>query len=443
MATSATATRTLERFTLGAELLRRDARLRRGRTLHVDSSRGRTWKVPADECEPKLGTVIHRPSGRTLTYGQLAASASKLPAPDPGEIGTSSPQAPGATSAKDTPRYNIDALMHGAASLRDRTNEWTGCCMPQSSARRSWAERFKSTRRQGSAAGARRPSDRGHPAVLLRRARSRRWGGIAVIADNSWAALQGRPKAQCWSGTMAPTPATMSAKYHDELRATSHKPCKVIRNAGDVEAEFAQGGKIVEADYYVAAARTCVVGTAGRRRGLSRWQGDGVGSYPGSTKLCRARWPANWISPAESVTCHVTLSWRRVRSKVDGRLCSGSSLPVESGRTSPKGTWSREDDIKFDYYNAVAAMYMKAALGKDGKPTAWLQRSTFPPSTSIFKVDALYGDPGHLAQGWTDIPFDISNLRVENGPAKAHVRIGWARSVAKHLSCVRGAVFRR
>jgi isoquinoline 1-oxidoreductase beta subunit len=42
----------------------------------------------------------------------------------------------------------------------------------------------------------------------------------------------------------------------------------------------------------------------------------------------------------------------------------------------------------------------------------------------------LYGDPGHWAQGWTDIPFDIRNLRVENGPAEAHVRIGWLRSVA-------------
>jgi isoquinoline 1-oxidoreductase beta subunit len=95
-----------------------------------------------------------------------------------------------------------------------------------------------------------------------------------------------------------------------------------------------------------------------------------------------------------------------------------------------KVTWSREDDIKFDYYNATAAMYMKAAVGKDGRPTAWLQRSTFPPIPSIFKVGAVYGDPGHLGQGWTDIPSDIPNLRVENGPANAHVRIGWLRSVA-------------
>jgi isoquinoline 1-oxidoreductase beta subunit len=75
-------------------------------------------------------------------------------------------------------------------------------------------------------------------------------------------------------------------------------------------------------------------------------------------------------------------------------------------------------------------MYMKAALGEDRRPTAWLQRSAFPPIPSTFDVNAVYGDPGHLGQGWVDIPFDIPNLRVENGPAKAHVRIGWMRSVA-------------
>jgi isoquinoline 1-oxidoreductase beta subunit len=90
----------------------------------------------------------------------------------------------------------------------------------------------------------------------------------------------------------------------------------------------------------------------------------------------------------------------------------------------------REDDVKFDYYNAVAAMYMKAAVDENGKPTAWLQRSVFPPITSIFDANAVYGDPPHLAQGWTDLPYDLPNIRIENGPAQAHVRIGWLRSVA-------------
>src|ERR1700736_3164030 len=95
-----------------------------------------------------------------------------------------------------------------------------------------------------------------------------------------------------------------------------------------------------------------------------------------------------------------------------------------------KVVWTREDDIKFDYFNAVASMYMKAAVATNGRPTAWLQRSVFPPIPSIFDVNAVYGDPAHLQQGWTDLPYDLPNLRIENGPAKAPVRIGWLRSVA-------------
>ena len=132
----------------------------------------------------------------------------------------------------------------------------------------------------------------------------------------------------------------------------------------------------------------------------------------------------------EDVICHVTLlggGFGR-KSKPD-YVAEAAVLSKKVGRPV-KVVWTREDDIKFDYYNTVAAMYMRAALGADGKPAAWLQRSVFPPITSIFDVNAVYGDPGHLQQGWTDVPFDIPNLRVENGPAKAHVRIGWLRSVA-------------
>ena len=74
-------------------------------------------------------------------------------------------------------------------------------------------------------------------------------------------------------------------------------------------------------------------------------------------------------------------------------------------------------------------MYMKAALGPDGKPTAWLQRSAFPPINSTFEASATYGDD-EMGLGWNNLPFDIPNHRAENGPADYHVRIGWLRSVA-------------
>jgi isoquinoline 1-oxidoreductase subunit beta len=92
-----------------------------------------------------------------------------------------------------------------------------------------------------------------------------------------------------------------------------------------------------------------------------------------------------------------------------------------------KVTWTREDDIQFDYLHSVAAIYMKAAVDAKGRPTAWLHRAVFPPIASMGDPNATYGF--EIAMGGTDVPYDIANIRVENGEALAHVRIGWLRSV--------------
>ena len=95
-----------------------------------------------------------------------------------------------------------------------------------------------------------------------------------------------------------------------------------------------------------------------------------------------------------------------------------------------KVVWSREDDLHFDYYHSVAAMYMKAATDAKGRPTAWLHRSVFPTIGAMFDPKAEYGQDFEMGMGWIDMPFDLPNHRAENGPAKNHVRIGWLRSVS-------------
>ena len=92
--------------------------------------------------------------------------------------------------------------------------------------------------------------------------------------------------------------------------------------------------------------------------------------------------------------------------------------------------WTREDDLQFDYYHAVAAVYHKAAVDERGKPTAWLARSSFPPIASTFTAGERYGMDIELGMGLTDLPFDVPAYRAENCPAEAHVRIGWFRAVA-------------
>ena len=132
----------------------------------------------------------------------------------------------------------------------------------------------------------------------------------------------------------------------------------------------------------------------------------------------------------EDVTVHVTLLGGGFgRKSFPDFAVEAAVLSKKTGKPV-KVVWSREDDIKFDVYHSVAAMYMKAALGADGTPTAWLQRTVFPPIGSTFNASENYSDPGELGLGFTDVPFAVANLRAENGPATTHTRIGWFRSVA-------------
>ena len=95
-----------------------------------------------------------------------------------------------------------------------------------------------------------------------------------------------------------------------------------------------------------------------------------------------------------------------------------------------KVTWSREDDIVHDYYHAISAQHLEAGLDSSWHAVAWLHRTTFRRSLSTFQPNVTTtGSAGELQQGVIDMPYAIPNVRCENGPANAHARIGWYRSV--------------
>jgi isoquinoline 1-oxidoreductase subunit beta len=383
------------------------------------------WGVPAGECETDLHVVVHRSTNRKAPYGELASAAAKFPIPPKEEIKLK-PKSAWRYIGKGEVSYDLEALVTGKAiyGMDARLEGMVYASIERPPVLGGKVKSFddKETLK---VAGVRQtvPIDPFKPPPAFQPL-----GGIAVIADNTWAAFQGRKKLNIvWDN--GPNETYNSDAYKNELRATSHNPCKVVRNIGDADAAFAKGGKIHEADYYVPllahAAMEPLVALAEFKDGKAMlWaptQNPQAVQDIVSKELGIAK---------EDVICHVTLlggGFGR-KSKPD-YVAEAAVLSKKMGKPV-KVVWTREDDIKFDYYNAVASMYMKAAVDAKGKPTAWLQRSVFPPIPSIFDVNAVYGDPAHLQQGWTDIPYDLPNLRVENGPAKAHVRIGWLRSVA-------------
>jgi isoquinoline 1-oxidoreductase subunit beta len=383
------------------------------------------WNVAPAECVTELHVVVHPPTGRRLGYGQLAAVASKLPVPKQEQLQLKS-KGSWRYIGKGMPSYDLEQLCNGKA-VYGMDAHMDGMVYASIEHPPVLGGKVKSydDKEALKVSGVRQTIsiDPFKPPPAFQPL-----GGVAVIADNTWAAFQGRKKLNIvWDN--GPNETYDSAQYKKELQETARKPAKVVRSEGDVDAAFAKGGKMMEAEYYVPllahASMEPMVALAEFRDGkVTAWaptQNPQAVQDIVSTELGIAK---------EDVICHVTLlggGFGR-KSKPD-YVAEAAVLAKKLGRPV-KVVWTREDDVKFDYYNAVAAMYMRAALGANGKPTAWLQRSVFPPITSIFDVNAVYGDPAHLQQGWTDVPFDIPNLRVENGPAKAHVRIGWLRSVA-------------
>jgi isoquinoline 1-oxidoreductase beta subunit len=383
------------------------------------------WGVPATECSTELNHVIHKASGKKIGYGELAMAASKLDVPKKEELKLK-PRSEWRYIGKPAPGYDLKDFCTGKAQYGQDTHV-TGMLYASVAHPPVMGSTVKSVDDSAALAvsGVKQTAtiDTFKPPVLFQAL-----GGVAVLADNTWAAFQGKKKLKVEWET-SPHGVFSSDPYKKELQETARKPGKVVRDLGDVDAAFAKGGKIIEAEYY---APLLAHASMEPPAALAVYKDGKVEVWAPTQNPVGAR---DAIAAAvgtkkEDVTVNVTLLGGAFgRKSFPDFAVEAAVLSKKTGKPV-KVVWSREDDIKFDSYHSVSAMYMKAALGADGKPTAWLQRTVFPPIGSTFQAGEMYSDGDELGLGFSDLPYAIPNQRSENGPAAAHVRIGWFRSVA-------------
>jgi isoquinoline 1-oxidoreductase beta subunit len=383
------------------------------------------WGVPATECSTELHHVIHKASGKKAGYGELAGAAAKLDVPKKEELKLK-PRSQWRYIGKPAASYDLKDLCTGKAKYGQDTR-MPGMLYASIQHPPVLGGTVKSLDDSGALAikGVKQTAtiDTFKPPVLFQAL-----GGVAVLADNTWAAFQGKKKLKIEWATSSHS-AFNSDPYKKELQETARKPGKVVREIGDVDGAFAKGGKIVEAEYYAPLLAHAPMEPPAA---LAVYRDGKVDAWAPTQSPVGAR---DAIAAAvgakkEDVTVHVTLLGGAFgRKSFPDFAVEAAVLSKKTGKPV-KVVWSREDDIQFDTYHSVSAMYMKAALGEDGKPTAWLQRTVFPPIGSTFDAKAVYSSADELGLGFSDLPFAIANQRSENGPATAHVRIGWLRSVA-------------
>lgn len=393
--------------------------------LMLERAAAQQWKVPASECKASMNVVSHTKSSKKAKYGDLVAIASKLPAPAKSELKYKSP-AEFRYIGKDLPTIDRDDLCQGKGTF-GMDARVPG--MVYASIQRSpvYGGKMKSFDDKE----ARKVAGIQETVVLDALTPPYKFkplGGVAVIAGNTWSAMQGRKalKVEWDAGENA---SFESGAYKKELLETARKPQKVVRNIGDVDAVFAKASKTHEADYYVPLLSHAPMEPPAAIAEFKDGKVTAWAATQNPQAVQEAVAGAMGI-PKTDVICNVTLLGGGFGRKSKPDYVVEAALLSKKVGKPVKVVWSREEDIQFDYYHAVAGMHMKAVTDESGKPTAWLQRSVFPSIGSMNDANTRYGQEFEMGMGWTDVPFRIPNHRAENGPTKHPVRIGWMRAVA-------------
>jgi isoquinoline 1-oxidoreductase subunit beta len=253
-------------------------------------------------------------------------------------------------------------------------------------------------------------------------------GGVVVVAENTWAALEGRKAIEVtWNkGINADYD---SHAYNNDMLQRAKQKGKVRRESGQVEKGLANAKKIIEADFVVPLLSHTPMETPCALAYVHDNVCD-VWAPVQDPQFTRKSLAEALGMDLKAVTVNVTLLGGAFGRKSKPDFVVEAALISRTAGTPIKVLWTREDDIQHDYYHFPAAQHLKVGIDENNKVTSWLHRSVFPPidGTSDAKVNEPTGL--ELSMGMIDLPYAIENVCCETQVAQVKTRIGWLRSVA-------------
>ena len=251
--------------------------------------------------------------------------------------------------------------------------------------------------------------------------------GVAVVADNTWTAMQGRRALDVkWDeGSNANLSSAGISKQFADMAAT--EPAAVARKEGDVVAGLAGAASFIEVLYevpYLAHA------TMEPQNCTADVRADRCDVWAPTQNQTNAQATAAKISglDTKSVFVHTTFLGGGFGRRFEIDFI-GEAVEVSKAVGAPvKLTWSREDDMQHDYYRTAPQARFTAGLDANGWPIVWKNRIT---------CEALMARFGPLKNNLDkrsveildEVPYDIPNILVDFQAAKAGIPIGFWRSV--------------
>lgn len=382
------------------------------------------WNVPVQECRALHHQVFHLPTQRSVAFGDLATTAASLPLPSRDQLRLKSPDE-FVYIGKQTASHDIPAMVSGAAIYAGDVQ------LPDLLV-----------------AVVEHPPVLGAQLLSMDDSAARKISGVvdivvlpplsfpvafqplhgvAVVATNTWAALKARRLLKCeWSESKYSSRS--SASLHEQMKAEMQKNGQIVSQRGDVDQAFANAAHVHTAQYavpYLAHASmeppvaVADVGTFHCRLWASTQNPQNVRNA--LSQLLKL--------PVQRVEVNVPLLGGGFGRKSKGDFCAQAALIAKAVKRPVKLLWTREDDIRCDYYHAMSVQQVSAALNEQNHIIGWRQQAAYPSIATTFDSSADRPGTGELSGGFLNTPYELDNFRAESHPAQESVRIGWLRSV--------------
>lgn len=347
------------------------------------------WKVSAKECSTRDSAVFHDKSKRSLTYGELAPTAAALPVPKdsplktPKEyrlIGTKKDRVDGPYIVVGEAHYGIDTKVEGMKVCVIARPPVLGGKVKSFDATRALA--VPGVRKVFEVPpvelqplfGEERGPNSGHQHYL--------WGGVAVVADSTWQAMAGR-KALKVEWENGPGADESTEKQRAALADLLKSPGKELKKIGDPDAAFSSAAKTVEADYetpFVAHAPmeppNCTASvTDGKCEVWAPTQNPG-GMAASLASVLQI--------PPSAITIHITLIGGGFGRRLNIEYGVEAAVVSKSAGAPVKVIWTREDDIRHDYYRPITHHRLRAALDAQNRVVGWSQHVAAPSTDGTY-----------------------------------------------------------
>jgi isoquinoline 1-oxidoreductase beta subunit len=382
-----------------------------GREMLLEAA-ARSWGVPRQECTAVKGVVRHTGTGRSFSYGKLAAAASKLPLPkepalkDPSQfrfMGQSLPRMDIPEKVTGKARFGIDTFipdMLYASVVRP----------PVFGAN----EKSYDPKAAGKIKGVEK---------VVRIGR-----GVAVCAESFEAARRGRAAlaAQWDKGSR---PDLDNAAIDQILTEHLNKPGLVARNDGDVEKALAAAAKKIDSVYWLPYLAHATM----EPMNCTAWvQKDRCDVWVPTQSQTGAQQTAAKLSGLDPKKVHIHTTYlgggfgRRAETDV-----VEEAVEISRAVAKPvKVIWTREEDIRHDFFRPGNCCRIAGALDARGKIAAWSHRVVVPSIFArVFPQMMERGIDPAAVEGITDLPYQVPNLRVEYVRLDLPIPVGFWRSV--------------